>query len=303
MENSRTALNNFLVARDVSLVRSSLKTPWNDASERTRRYYIKKAGETVAASLEVMAPGESAEMLWSTLVNSKAIHKHFACASVEQDNIDSALLESLAECYNNATQWDTRRQILSIMVEKISLKSLQQYIPDITPYRYKIAKQHVLLHGRGCPLPKPTQKRMRAPPEMVDHFISFITSQHIIQDLPFGQKTLTLSSGKVLIVPNVIRNMIPERIVQQYQAYCKESNITSLSRSSLLRILEVCSASVRTSLQGLDYITASGAKAFDDLENAADKLGDLGMGMSWAQQQKKQLKSAERYLKGDFKVT
>ena len=303
MENSRTALNNFLVARDASPIRSSLETPWNDASERTRRYYIKKAGETVAASLEVMAPGESAEMLWSTLVNSKAIHKHFACASVEQDNIDSALLESLAECYNNATQWDTRRQILSIMVEKISLKSLQQYIPDITPYRYKIAKQHVLLHGRGCPLPKPTQKRMRAPPEMVDHFISFITSQHIIQDLPFGQKTLTLSSGKVLIVPNVIRNMIPERIVQQYQAYCKESNITSLSRSSLLRILEVCSPSVRTSLQGLDYITASGAKAFDDLENAADKLGDLGMGMSWAQQQKKQLKSAKRYLKGDFKVT
>lgn len=71
------------------------------------------------------------------------------------------------------------------------------------------------------------QKRMRAPPEMVDHFISCITSQHIIQELPFGQKTLALSSGKVFIVPYVIRNMIPERIVQQYQAYCKESNITS----------------------------------------------------------------------------
>ena len=180
-------------------------------------------------------------MLWSTFVNAKAIHKHFACASVEQGNIDSGLLESLA-CYNNATQWNTRRQILSIMVEKISPKSLQQYIPDITPYRYAIAKQHALLHDRGCPLPKPMQKRMRAPLEMVDHFISFITSQHIIQDLPFGQKTLALSSGKVFIVPNVIRNMIPERIVQQYQAYCKESNITSLSRSSLLRILEVCYA-------------------------------------------------------------
>lgn len=236
-------------------------------------------------------------------MNSKAIQKHFASTSVEQESVDSALLESLAECYNNATQWDTRRQILSIMVDKISLKSLQQYIPDITPYRYKIAKQHALLHGRGCPLPKPTQRRMRVPPEMVDHFISFITSQHIIQDLPFGQKRLKLSSGKVLIVPNVIGNMVPERLVQQYQAYCNESSLPCLGRSSLLRILEVCSASVRTSLQGLDYFTASGAKAFDDLEDAADTLGDLGMGMSWAQQQKKQLKLAKRYLKGDFKVT
>ena len=303
MENSRSALNKFLVTRDISPVRSSLTTPWNDASERTRRYYIKKASEAVAASLEVMAPGESAEMLWSTLVNSQAIQKHFASASVEQESVDSALLESLAECYNNATQWDTRRQILSIMVDKISLKSLQQYIPDITPFRYKIATQHALLHGRGCPLPKPTQRRMRVPPEMVDHFISFITSQHIIQDLPFGQKRLKLSSGKVLIVPNVIRNMVPERLVQQYQAYCNESSLPCLGRSSLLRILEVCFASARTSLQGLDYFTASGAKAFDDLEDAADTLGDLGMGMSWAQQQKKQLKLAKRYLKGDFKVT
>ena len=196
MENSRSELNKFLVTRDISPVRSSLTTPWNDASERTRRYYIKKASEAVAASLEVMAPGESAEMLWSTLVNSKAIQKHFASASVEQESVDSALLESLAECYNNATQWDTRRQILSIMVDKISLKSLQQYIPDITPYRYKIAKQHALLHGRGCPLPKPTQRRMRVPPEMVDHFISFITSQHIIQICHLGRNDLNCRVAK-----------------------------------------------------------------------------------------------------------
>ena len=62
-------------------------------------------------------------------------------------------------------------------------------------------------------------------------------------------------------------------------------------------------ASVRKSLQGLDYFIASGAKAFEDLEDAADKLGDVRMGMSWAQQQKKQLKSANQYLKGIFKVT
>ena len=125
MESSRSVLNKFLVTRDISPVHSFLKTPWNNASERTRCYYIKKASKAVAASLEVMAPGESAEMLWSTLVNSKAIQKHFTSALVEQESVDSALLESLEECYNNATQWDTRCQILSIMVDKISLKSLQ----------------------------------------------------------------------------------------------------------------------------------------------------------------------------------
>ena len=59
---------------------------------------------------------------------------------------------------------------------------------------------------------------------------------------------------------------------------------------------------MRKSLQGLDYITASGSKAFDELENVTGKVGELGMGMSWAKQQKQQLKLAKRYLKSDYKV-
>ena len=37
-------------------------------------------------------------------------------------------------------------------------------------------------------------------------------------------------------------------------------------------------------------------------ENVTDKLGELGMGMSWAKQQKQQLKFAKRCLKSDYKV-
>ena len=262
IDTSRSELNNFLVSRDKSPIRSSLSTPWDDAGERTKRYYVKKASEVVAESLKAIA-GEESDKLWETLVSSRAMKHRFTLASSGTEDVDLALLESLVECYNNATQWDTRCQILSIMVDKVSFKSLQLLIPNLTHYRFKIAKQHLLLHGRGCSVPRPIQKRMYVSPEMVDHFICFITShdQHIVQDLPFGQKHLSLSSGQVLEVPNVIRALIPERIVQQYQEYCKESGTTCLSRRSLLRILDVCSASVRKSLQGLDYFTASGSKA------------------------------------------
>jgi hypothetical protein len=95
---------------------------------------------------------------------------------------------------------------------------------------------------------------------------------------------------------------VPERIVQQYQQYCQEIKFSPLSRSSLLRILEVCSASIRKSLQGIDYITASGSKAFDDLEDVVDKLGECGKGMTWAKEINHQLKLTKRYLKGDYKV-
>jgi len=140
-------------------------------------------------------------------------------------------------------------------------------------------------------------------PEKLDHFLAFITSTHIIQDLPFGEKTLKLSSNAEIKVPNVVRSLIPEHIVLQYLGYCKYVGFTPMSRCTLCKVLRVCSASTRKALQGLDYVSAAGAKAFDELEKVVDKLGDdYGKGFTWAKVQKEKLQLAKRYLKGDYKV-
>jgi hypothetical protein len=66
-----------------------------------------------------------------------------------------------------------------------------------------------------------------------------------------------------------------------------------MSRSTLRRVLKVCSASGHTSLQGLDYISAMGGQAFDDLENVVDMLGDrYGKGLAWAKHSNQKLKDA-----------
>ena len=113
---------------------------------------------------------------------------------------------------------------------------------------------------------------------------------------------VTLSTEEVIKIPNVVRNMIPERIVQQYLAYSEEAEFTPMSRSTLLRILQVCPASTRKSLQGIDYISSAGAQAFDNLEGVADRLGEMNIGMSWAKVRREQLKKCKRYLKSDYKV-
>ena len=96
--------------------------------------------------------------------------------------------------------------------------------------------------------------------------------------------------------------LIPESIVKQYLAYAVESNFVPLSRSTLLRILSVCSASVRKSLQGLDYISSEGAQAFHDLSVVIDQLGNEFMRTVWAKEQKDHLLSGKCYLKSDYKV-
>jgi len=262
------------------------------ASDRTKRLHLRKAQQVVHVCLEEIAPGGSAELFGN-------LHKRFEDGS----NVDCSLMEALSECYCNAEHWSTRRQILSIMADKVSFKDLMKWIPSLTKYRYDIARHHTLLHGRGATMPHVKNTRMCIKEEKLDHFLSFITSTHIIQDLPFGEKTLRLSSQVELKIPNVVRSQIPEHIVRQYQGYCNDIGYVPMSRSTLLRVLHVCSASTRTSLQGLDYFSASGAEAFDELQNVVDKLVDeCGKSLTWGKDTNDKLKNAKRYLKGDYKV-
>ena len=275
------ALNTYLVSRDVSPVRSQLQTSWEKTSGRTKRYYTRKASQGVAALVQDMTPHETGP-LFRALCSSDALRRQLSDEEdSDQDNMDVTLMEALAECYQAASRWETRRQILSIMADKVRYKTLLKFIPGLTKYRFTEAKRRCLTYGRGAPVQSVRAPRTDVTFSQIEHFIAFITSSQIVQDLPFGERSITLSNKETIKIPNVIRMMIPERVVKQYLAYCDESGFKPLSRSTLLRILAVCPASTRKSLQGLDYISSAGAQAFEDLIDIVERLGDVGQGMGW----------------------
>lgn len=198
----------------------------------------------VAACLEDM--DSHADKIIDSL--GKSSFKHSA-----DTTFDSSLMEALRECYNNANHWSTRRQILSIMADKVSFNDLKRWIPDISRYRFNIARHHLILHGRGSVRSPVKNTRMYVKLDKLEHFLTFITMQFPHSSIfNFGEKVLKLSSGSQLKIPNVVRTLIPEQTVRQYQRYCAETSFQPLSRSTFLRILSACSASVRKSLQGLD---------------------------------------------------
>jgi hypothetical protein len=116
--------------------------------------------------------------------------------------------------------------------------------------------------------------------EQLAHFITFIQSPHITTDIPFGERKLKLSNGEKITVPDIIRNIIPSRIVSQYLVYCKETTdaneFTPLAASSLFAILQKCGASTRKSLAGLDNFSCDGSTAFDQLRNLCDEMATFG---------------------------
>ena len=173
--------------------------PWDMASERTQRFHIRKAKQVVDAALGEIAP-QDAGKLWISLVQSKV-----TAQNTNYDAIDFKLADALDECYKNAGHWGSRRQILSIMADKMFFETMQNWLPDLTRYRFKIASHHRILHGRGSVVSTVSSRRMYVSPKQLDHFLDFMTRAHIVQDLPFGEKTFKLSTKEESAVPNVIR--------------------------------------------------------------------------------------------------
>ena len=82
--------------------------------------------------------------------------------------------------------------------------ALAAHIPRLTRYEFIAARRYTLEVGAGLPV----QQAVKNPREKVDsvkleHFLDFITSSNIVQDPPFVRKTLKLSSGTKIHIPNV----------------------------------------------------------------------------------------------------
>ena len=128
-------LNEYLHSRDASPIRSSLSTPWEIVSERTKRYYVRKVSQSVTAIMEDIAP-ESPAQLFQAMCSSRAVQQSLSNDDETEVAVDVTLMDALAECYHAATSWETRRQILSIMADKVSFNKLRNWIPDLSIYRF-----------------------------------------------------------------------------------------------------------------------------------------------------------------------
>ncbi|KAK2554929.1 hypothetical protein P5673_023615 [Acropora cervicornis] len=128
----RDHLNAYLCSRDISPVRSQLQIPWQDASDRTKCYYVRKAGQGLSALVQDIAPTDAGSLY-------KAVLMERTLNLVKEDNltdiVDETLMNALAECYRAADDsWETRRQILSIMADKLTLNQLRRWIPDLSQH-------------------------------------------------------------------------------------------------------------------------------------------------------------------------
>lgn len=211
------------------------------------------------------------------------------------------VLRAIAEAYDNADSSLGRRTILSIVAKQVDYNLISSVIPGLTRYRYTAARLYAEEYGDGMIIVPPPRTCVRFYPAQMEHFIDFVLSPHVTTDLPFGEKTLQLSDGTNLQVPDTIRSINSTRIIQQYYEYCYQmySDFVPLGSSSLYKILECCKASTRKSLQGLNNFVADGVAAFEGLKSLIENLSIDGQEKT---RLNTSLQRAKQYFKSDFKL-
>lgn len=103
-------------------------------------------------------------------------------------------------------------------------------IPDLTKYRFYAAKLHSDEVGCGLPVSKERLTRNKIDIAELEHFIDFIISSDVVKDLPFGMKTMKLSTGEIVAVPNLIRSLAPSSLINQFIQFCDSENVGHLGK-------------------------------------------------------------------------
>ncbi|CAF1548365.1 unnamed protein product [Adineta ricciae] len=295
LKEQTAALNNFLTACG-SKNKVTVTTSYKDLSHRVKLRYV-RLFRSITQLVAKLMTSEDASML---------MHDSFRDYGEDESNIVldgnfRQVMNGIKEAYANAESWEARREILSVVAPKISLKLIQLFIPGLTGSRFTAARLHAKKYSAGSRIEETSKVVQRFDDRQIAHFLDFIVSPHVCTDLPFGEKVLKLSSGVELFVPNTIRNMGATRIIDQYLQYCQEISLDfePLRESSLFTILNTCKASTRKSLQGINYFAAEAGEAFDGLQKMIDDEVPL---RNESERLIENLKRARFYLKSDYKV-
>ena len=237
---------------------------YRELTGRTHLNYLTRARSIIESVMSVMVQNDVSQL-------EHDLFAHYGEKNViKLDGHFLSVMEGVSESYKNAESWTTRREILSIVAPQIGFKLIQSFLPGLTHGRFTAARKHAAEFGHGASINQSPVVMQRFDYDQVEHFIEFITSEHVCTDLPFGERCRKQSNGNELFIPNTIRNMIPTRIIRQYYIFCEDNSFgfRPLGQSSLYSLLDVCKASTRKSLQGINYFAADAGKHLTQLKSS-----------------------------------
>jgi hypothetical protein len=172
------------------------------------------------------------------------------------------VIEHLKEAFNACTSKKARLSVL-MLVPKSYKKAKVCEIFDCTFYEVERARKILKLYGTCGTEPEEKRNYSRLTVVKAQHFIDFLFTTGILQEVAYGTTKLKLDSGDKITVSNTILNGIYEHAVKEYIIHCREINYCPLGRSTLLKMLDKMKPHTRKKLSGVDSFVVEGIEAFE----------------------------------------
>ena len=270
----------------VSPVKYKLSKPIDEVCRSNQRYFKRKRAQFLLGAQnhfdQTFAPGQPTERVKEVL-------------GEEQGNSIPKDLYSLVENYEKSDSFG-KLSILSIVDHKKHSKAeLMKYFHCS---KRKIEQARALqvkeegVHSKEIV----TFKRNRMNTEKCEHFLNFLFSSGLIQDVAYGMTNIKFDSGDVQSIPHTISHTKFSHTIDFYKTSCSELNYTPLSTTTLRKVLKAINPSQRKSLAGLDDVTADAMNGFE-LLNKTLKEKRAGRELTC------QLERAKRYLIMNYQLS
>ena len=153
-----------------------MKRPWTDATSKTRECYIRKASKIISEVLKTVAP-QSAPELWEAVKGQNEVSHLLGSVHNGSD-----LLLAVVESYKQPDTSETRRQLSSLVANKVTYGELVANIPRLTRYEFAAARRYTLEVGAGLTVQSEAKQiREKVNPAKTDHFLDLY---HVFYNSP-----------------------------------------------------------------------------------------------------------------------
>lgn len=216
---------------------------------------------------------------------------------LEESKPPDSFILHLKEAFNACNSRKARRAVLMLAPKELSKVKVSE-IFDCSLYEVKKARHIMKMFGMCAEEPKKEKIYSRLSIEKAQHFINYLFSTNMLQELAYGTTNLKLDSGDKITIGSTILNGIHEHAIKQYKVHCNEIHYESLGRSTLLKMLMKMKPHTRTKLAGVDSFVVEGIEAFEVMRNCVKSLGKDDE----SKELMKRINLAESYLKARYKT-
>lgn len=239
---------------EIDRVRFQLTTNVTDVSDTTLNYFRcihrKLLEKLTDVFCNLVAPGLEQQM--------KEVIED---TNVEKNDSKSTLLH-LKESFKSCSTRQARTSILTLVPKQYSKVEISGLF-GCTIYEITKARSISKRYGKCEVEPKERKVYSRLSLDKCKHFINFLFTTELLQEVAYGTNNLKLDSGEKLTISNTILNGIHEHAVKEYKIHCEELNYEPLCRTTLLNMLKKMKPRTRKKLAGVDSFVVEGVEAFE----------------------------------------